>query len=604
MIQPILTGLLFAFIGLNARAAERPPNVVLIITDDQGYGDLGCTGNPVLKTPEIDRLYADSVRLTSFHVDPTCSPTRAALMTGRYSTRVGVWHTVMGRHMPRAEERMMPQAFADSGYTTAMFGKWHLGDNYPFRPQDRGFQDVLMHGGGGSGQIPDAWDNDYFDDTYFRNGKAEKFSGYCTDVFFSEAIRYIESKRDTPFFVYLATNAPHGPYRVADEWSAPYESQVGGDQELAKFYGMIANIDHNVGRLRRRLDELGLAENTILIFMTDNGTARGATFGVGKGADFRGNDVPLSSGYNAGMRGRKGSPYEGGHRVPCFIHWPAGKLAGGRDVGGLTAHFDLLPTLIDLCGLKPKAEVAYDGIDLAAVVRGEAKVPADRILITHHQELAEPEKYRFAAVMQGSWRLIVRNDQSEPPSYTIELYDVQKDPAQNRNMPGVHNDFVTLLFAYDDWWIEMARDFARPAEIVIGSERQNPTELTCFEWYNSPQWWQPAVKRGFEGNGHWSLLVERAGTYKITLRRWPAEVDAPIAGAVDGGKAIPIDSARLKIGTFDEQQPVAKDAKGVTFQVKLPAGSTKMETWFHSPNGTTRGAYYATVRRIDDNPSR
>ncbi len=356
------------FVGLVAVGAQRVsvaaevarrPNVVILITDDQGYGDLACHGNPVLKTPHLDQLYRESVRLTNFHVDPTCSPTRAALMTGRYSTRTGVWHTVMGRHMPRAEERMMPQEFADNGYATAMFGKWHLGDNFPFRPQDRGFQEVLVHGGGGIGQIPDYWGNDYFDDTYFHNGRPEKFAGYCTDVFFRQAIHFIESHRDQPFFVYLATNAPHAPYRVADEWRAPYLSQVGDDAELAKFYGMIANIDENLGRLRQRLAELGLAEDTLLVYMTDNGTARGATF-----TDQRGNEGHLTSGYNAGMRGLKGSPYEGGHHVPCFLHWPAGKLTGGRDVQGLTAHFDLLPTLVDVCDLKQATPVAYDGRSL------------------------------------------------------------------------------------------------------------------------------------------------------------------------------------------------------------------------------------------------
>ena len=190
------------------------PNVVLIITDDQGYGDFSCHGNPVLKTPHLDRLSRQSVRLTNFHVDPTCSPTRVALMTGRYSTRTGVWHTVMGRHMPRPDEVMMPGVFADNGYRTAVFGKWHLGDSYPYRPQDRGFHEVLVHGGGGVGQIPDYWGNDYFDDTFFRNGQPQRFEGYCTDVFFREAERFITDNRQQPFFVYLSTNAPHGPYRV------------------------------------------------------------------------------------------------------------------------------------------------------------------------------------------------------------------------------------------------------------------------------------------------------------------------------------------------------------------------------------------------------
>jgi arylsulfatase A-like enzyme len=434
-------------LAANAPPGSRP-NVVLIITDDQGYGDLACTGNPVLKTPNLDRLYNESVRLTDFHVDPTCSPTRAALMTGRYSTRTGVWHTVMGRNMPRTEERMMPQIFADNGYATAIFGKWHLGDNHPFRPQDRGFHEVVIHGGGGIGQIPDYWGNDYTDDTYFRNGRPQKFTGYCTDVFFAEATRYIEAHRDQPFFVYIATNAPHSPYRVADEWSAPYKSQVGADAGLATFYGMIANIDHNVGQLRRRLDELGLTDNTLLIFMTDNGTARGATF-----SDPRGNDGKLISGYNGGMRGRKGSPYEGGHRVPCFLHWPVGKLTGGRDVGELAAHLDLLPTLIDLCRLEDPNRIGFDGISLRGALAGTATISSERILLAHHQELPRPEKYRFASVMQGPWRLILRNDVGDTAKPAVELYRVTDDAGQTRNIAAEHPGIATQLRrVYDKLW--------------------------------------------------------------------------------------------------------------------------------------------------------
>ena len=263
--------------GVQNTTARRP-NVVLINTDDQGYGDLGCHGNPVLKTPHLDRLYSQSVRLTNFHVDPTCSPTRAALMTGRYSTRTGVWHTVMGRHMPRTDNIMMPQVFADNGYRTAIFGKWHLGDSYPYRPHDRGFHFALTHGGGGIGQIPDFWGNDYFDDTYFHNDLPKKFDGYCTDIFFHEAMEFIDARQTQPFFVYLSTNAPHSPYRVLESYAKQYEEAVGGDAQLAKFYGMIANLDQNVGRLLRQLDQLNLTRDTLVIFMTDNGTSRGAKF--------------------------------------------------------------------------------------------------------------------------------------------------------------------------------------------------------------------------------------------------------------------------------------------------------------------------------------
>jgi arylsulfatase A-like enzyme len=580
-----------------AAQSARRPNVVVLITDDQGYGDLACHGNPVLKTPNLDKLYRDSVRLTNFHVDPTCSPTRAALMTGRYSTRTGVWHTVMGRHMPRAEERMMPQLFSANGYATAIFGKWHLGDNFPFRPQDRGFQEALIHGGGGIGQIPDYWGNTYFNDTYFHNGRPEKFTGYCTDVFFRQATQFIESHREAPFFVYLATNAPHAPYRVPDRWKEPYASQL-EDAELAAFYGMISNIDDNLGRLRERLAELGLADNTLIIFMTDNGTARGAQF-----TDYRGNDGRQLRGFNAGRRGIKGSPYEGGHRVPCFWHWPAGKLTGGRDVAGLTAHFDLLPTLIDMCQLKQATPVAYDGRSLRDALAGAVRVDPGRVLIAHHQEVPNPEKYRFACVMQGDWRLILRNDLAEGDKPALELYRLTDDPGQQNNVLEMRRAVAaSLRREYDVWWDRLSPDFKRPAEIVVGDARQNPAELTCFEWHSSQQWGQAAVQRGFEGNGYWTIRVAQAGDYEISLRRWPAEVDAPITGSVKPGRAVMADKARLRIGAFDKEQPITAAARAVTFEVSLPAGSTQLQTWLTAADGTARGAYYVSVRRRDPAP--
>lgn len=592
---PIL-GLLIAAALTTSVAADPParkPNVIVVITDDQGYGDLGCHGNLILKTPHLDKLYRESVRLSNFHVDPTCSPTRAALMTGRYATRAGVWHTVMGRHMPRADEQLLPQVFAQSGYVTAIFGKWHLGDNFPFRPQDRGFQETLIHGGGGIGQIPDYWGNTYFNDTYCHNGRPEKFSGYCTDVFFRQALQFIEAHQGEPFLVYLATNAPHAPYRVPEPWKALYASRV--DDELAAFYGMISNIDDNLGKLRQRLTDLGLAENTLLIFLTDNGTARGATF-----SDVRGNAGVFLRGYNALRRGIKGSPYEGGHRVPCFLHWPAGKLNGGRDVAGLSAHFDLLPTLIDLCRLQTSTQIAYDGRSLRAALAGDGPIDPARVLIAHHQELPSPEKYRFASVMQGDWRLILRSDLGQANGPTVELYRLTDEPGQRDDVVAAHPRVAAeLRQRYEAWWGELAPDFVRPAEIVLGDARQNPVLLTCFEWHSSQQWGQQAVERGFDGNGYWAVRVARAGKYQVSLRRWPREVDAPITGRAGAGRAIAADSARLRIGDFDQQQLITAQARAVTFEMTLPAGSTRLQTWLTASDGSARGAYYVSVRFID-----
>jgi len=393
--------------GRRTKGAGKRPNVVLVMTDDQGYGDIHCHGNEVIVTPNLDRLHGQSVRLTNFHVDPTCSPTRSALMTGHYSTRTGVWHTIMGRSILGRHETTIADVFSGSGYKTAIFGKWHLGDNYPYRPQDRGFGEVLIHGGGGVGQGPDYWGNNYFDDTYFHNGKEEKFKGYCTDVWFDGALKFIEANKDRPFFCYIPTNAAHSPYNVAEKYSKPYQDK-GVNRSQAAFYGMITNFDENMGRLMKRLKELGLEENTILIFMTDNGT---------------------SGGYAGGMRGKKGS------RVPFFVRWPAGGLEGPGDVDKLSAHVDVLPTLISLCGLKKPKGVKFDGASLAPLLKGKGRRWPDRTLLVHSQRIEYPEKWRKSAVMTQRWRLINGK----------ELYDIQADPVQKNNIADVRSSSTSTV---------------------------------------------------------------------------------------------------------------------------------------------------------------
>ena len=594
-----------------AAPAEKvePPNVILVITDDQGYGDLGCHGNPILRTPNIDTLYRQSIRLTDFHVGPTCAPTRASLMTGRYCNRTGVWHTIMGRSLLRRDEMTMADVFAAGGYRTGIFGKWHLGDNYPFRPQDRGFREVLVHGGGGVGQTPDFWGNDYFDDTYWHNGKPEKHSGYCTDVWFDGAMRFIEANRDRPFFAYLATNAPHSPYNVSERYSGLYE---GKDVPNANFYGMVANIDENMGRLLGMLKSLDLEENTMLIFMTDNGTAAG--FQRGKG-------------FNAAMRGTKGSEYDGGHRVPCFIRWPAGGLGGGRDVSRLTSHIDLLPTLIELCGLPSPAGVTFDGTSILPLLReaGENTLKAslsvapdrseasqgrvartnsfvrgpsndqspwpDRVLVTDSQRIEHPQKWRQSVVMTDRWRLVNGK----------ELYDIDADPGQKNDLSGRHPEIVQeLRDAYEKWWADVSRRFDEYCEIVIGSDRENPSRLTSHDWHEADQapWNQTHVLQGAEGNGFWAVEVDRAGEHEFLLRRWPREVDQPINAAISGGKAIRATKARLVIGDIDLEKTVPEDAEEIVFRVELRPGKTKLQTWLTAEDGAARGAYFVYVERI------
>jgi arylsulfatase A-like enzyme len=555
----------------------RRPNVILVITDDQGYGDVGFHGNTMIQTANLDALAKQSVRLTDFHVDPTCSPSRAALMSGRYSTRTGVWHTIMGRSLMDGGELTVAEALLANGYRTGMFGKWHLGENYPLRPRDQGFETAVHHGGGGVGQGPDYWGNDYFDDTYWRDGVPEKFKGYCTDVWFREAMKFVESNKDRPFFCYLSTNAPHGPLFVDKKWSDPYVKK-GVAPSQAKFYGMIENIDWNVGKLLGQLDRLGIAEDTIVIFMTDNGTASG-----------RVNQQRIRNGkwggFNAGMRGNKGSEYDGGHRVPFFIRWPAGGIGGkdkAREDGYLAAHIDVLPTLMGLCGVTKPDGPPVDGIDLSQRLRSGAATLPDRTLFVHSQRIPNPEKWRKCSVMTERWRLVNGK----------QLFDIQADPGQRQEISAQHPKVVQRMTGdYDAWWKSLSVVFDRPIRIGLGSDAEPVTQLHPHDWQVTSQaqssWHQNHVRKGHMGRGLWFVDVKKAGRYQIELRRWPRHVD----------KGMEAERAKIAIGGVSPTATISPSDAKVVFTVDLKAGPTTLEASVTLPNGKERGAYFVYVTR-------
>ncbi|MEQ9409745.1 MAG: arylsulfatase [Fuerstiella sp.] len=566
------------------------PNVVIVITDDQGYGDLSCHGNPILKTPHIDELHAESVRLKDYHVSPTCSPTRSAFLTGHWTNRTGVWHTIMGRSMLRENEVTMGQIFKDAGYATGMFGKWHLGDNYPYRPEDRGYTEVMRHGGGGVGQTPDYWDNAYFDGSYWHNGTPEPVQGFCTDVFFDYATRFIRSSKEAgrPFLAYIATNAPHGPMHAPEDAAAPYADV--GNLGLQHFFGMIANIDDNVGRLRRFLQQEGLADNTIFIFTTDNGSSSGwRTF-------------------NAGMRAGKGSEYDGGHRVPFFIYWPNGKLTGGRDVEPITAHVDVVPTLIDLCDIPAPQNVRFDGVSLAPLLNPATDVDwPDRILVTDSQRVKDPIKWRKSSVMTSEWRLINGK----------ELYDIKTDPGQQTDVASGHPDVVERLTEfYEQWWQELLPTFRNDTAIYLGHPRDNPARLTSHDWITtgSTPWNQQHIRRGMNGaanTGFWNVFVHEAGSYQIRLRRWPETADLPINAPLSPGADVPgvkayrtapgtaihPVTASVRIADVSAQKDVAAGDHEVVFDVRLPQGKSQLTALFTTGSGEIYGAYYVYVEK-------
>lgn len=576
-------------IAQGAKPAKRP-NVVFVLIDDVGYGDLACLGNPVIKTPNLDRLHAESTRLTDFHVSPTCAPTRASLMTGRYCNATGVWHTINGRSILNKNNVTLGECFKSSGYRTGIYGKWHLGDNYPYRPHDRGFDDAVVCGGGGLWQTPDYFGNDDFDDSYLHNGTFQKYKGFSTNVFFDLAMDFIRDaqKSHEPFFCMLTTTAAHTPTWAQDKDAAPYEGVTG--LGTAGFYGMVANIDENVGRLRRFLEENHLAEDTILIFSSDNGTAEGEHV------------------FNASMRGAKSSPYEGGHREPLFFYWPGGGIRSGVDVPMLTSHIDVLPTLVDLCKLNNKGK-DVDGVSWRPLLYGKADGWRDRTIVVDSQREEYLVKWKDTSVMSQRWRLVNPSPDGNPAK--LELYDIAKDPGQRTNVIAAFPEAVAMLKdAYETWWKKTSVGSDEYVRIVLGSDEENPSSLNAMDWHGDDSlkvWNQRQIRMGPIANGFWAVDVSRAGRYRFELRRWPREVDLPITAAyVDKtpnrektpGRAISAVRASLLIGDVAETKLVTKDAKFVEFEVELPKGPAELRTAFYDAVLYERGAYYVYVERL------
>ncbi|MFM7149938.1 MAG: arylsulfatase [Gemmataceae bacterium] len=472
----ILPCLILLLAALPARAASSPslagkrPNIILVMTDDQGYADLECHGNPVLKTPHLNRLHRESTRFREFHVSPTCAPTRSALLTGRHEFFNGVTHTIQERERLTLQAITLPEILRGTGYTTGIFGKWHLGDEDAYQPGKRGFDEAYIHGAGGIGQsfpgsCGDAPGNRYFDPVVRHNGRFVKTRGYCTDLFFSQARRWISEVKDAdkPFFVFLTPNAPHDPLDCPPGSAEPYRGKV--PEKVAKFYGMIANIDHNMGTLLDDLARWNLDRNTLVIFMTDNGSATGS--GV----------------HNAGMRGAKGTPFRGGTRVPSFWRWKS-VLGEGRDVEPLTCHWDVLPTLAELAGatLSDKARRQVQGRSLLPLLQDPRATWSNRLFVTHvgrwpTGKAAQHARHN-ACIRDERWSLLLL------PGGKRELYDLNADPGQKRDVLANHPEPARQLTeAFDDWWRRVSPELVN--EDARGP-RINPFKEAYWRQYRGP----------------------------------------------------------------------------------------------------------------------
>lgn len=559
---------------------QQRPNVVILMTDDQGYGDLSVYGNPHVKTPNLDKLHDVSIRFTNFHVAPACTPTRSQLMTGIDAMHTGAFSAHGQHHLLNRNYKTLTEVFAENGYKTALYGKWHLGGNsIGYRPHERGFDDAVYFLRGGHWSHPNPWNSDCMDDTYYHNGKMEQYQGYSNDIWFDLGKTFIKNcKRNRePFFCYLPVNAPHLPWLAPEKYRKQYLNS-GLDKESINFFAMISSVDERLGDLLSFLKKEELWENTIFIFLSDNGSTL------------------WQQEFNAGMRGKKASEYEGGHRVPLFISWPNGKLDNPRDIEELTEVQDLFPTLIDLCNLQLNNKIDFEGINITPLLKGEKLADVqNRIEVVQFHE----EKHK-AAIMHKNWRLV----------YGKELYDISNDPAQENNIADNHPEIVDkLLNYYEGWWKEAQIAVLPEPYFVDGKEE---IMLTAYDWYDGPRIYNwPHLRRGDRSNGKYRMVFQQSGKYNISLRRWPREANAGITDAVPAfmpfddflgelpaGKALNIVKARIKVGEEIKEKSIKDGDKEINFQFEIKNGETHIQTWFIDKNGEEFGAYYMYIKSI------
>ncbi len=497
MTNPLFNTLFIMFfvglyIGCNSPKPDNTlkpnrPNVVLILTDDQGWGDLGIHGNERLSTPNIDQMAARGIQFDRFYVSPLCAPTRASLLTGRYYLRTGTSWVSKGLENMNPSEITLGEIFQSQGYKTGCFGKWHNGAHYPQHPNQQGFEEFV-------GFCAGHWNN-YFSTTLEHNGEPFPTDGYITDVLTREAINFIEKNKDDPFFCYIPFNAPHGPFQVPDQYFDKYK-KLGFNDKDAAVYGMCENIDDNVGKIHEKLKELQLEENTIVIFMTDNG--------------------PNGQRFNGGMRGVKGSIHEGGVRVPCFINWE-GKIPQ-KSISQIAGHIDILPTLVSLCNLDPPETLPLDGRDLSPLIHGDSMAFPQRLFFSKKsREVIIPD----GATRSDQYRMVIENGDTM-------LFDMQNDPGQKHDISMKNKEMMrSLATAYGNWIDGVTKDYKPDDAIQIGFDAEKNTYL-------------PAHESGFSGDirfkeGHgwahdwlvnwvntsdsiyWDVVVDQPTEYRLHL---------------------------------------------------------------------------------------
>ena len=580
-LVPAVLGFFCVAVAVCSRSVKAAdiarPNIVVIMPDDQGYGDHGVTGNTVIRTPNIDALARESASMSDFYVCPVCSPTRASLMTGRYHYRTRVVDTFKGRSMMEPEEVTVAEVLQDAGYATGIFGKWHLGDNYPLRPDDQGFDESYIHRGGGLAQPSEPIENNrrYTNPILFENGKQIETEGYCTDLYFDAAIRFIDrcKQEGKPFFVYLPTNAPHGPYHdVPTELYEYYKTvdlksimvgKKGNVDQLARIAAMIENVDQNIGRMDEHLKEQGLFDNTMVVYLVDNG--------------------PNSMRFAGPFRGMKTTVHEGGIRSPFFVRWP-GRLLPGTVSDRIAAHIDLLPTLADAAGASVPARANVDGRSLLPLLEGKNPDWPDRHLVLQVHRGDEPVRYHHMAVRNQRWKLVHPSGfgkEEMPEGVPFELYDMASDQGEKVNLAESKPEKLeAMLKSYDAWFDDVSStrtDNYAPPRMVIGSDNELVSALTLQDWRVSDS-------QGWGVSGVWLVNVER-----------PAKFDAELVYSQPVG---PMELS-LSIGSVTRKATLKEgQTRLVISGISVPQGDAEVQVR-SSVNGRKGDPYHVILSRVD-----
>lgn len=513
-----------AVLASRSNAAERP-NVIVILADDQGWGDLSLHDNPNLSTPNIDSLARDGAHLTNFYVCAVCSPTRAEFLTGRYHTRMGVYSTSAGGERFDSDEQTIGDVFRGAGYATAAYGKWHSGMQWPYHPNARGFDDYY-------GFCSGHWGH-YFSPMLEHNGKIVQGEGFLVDDLTTHAMDFISANQDKSFLVYLPLNTPHSPMQVPDRfWEPLKEREMVPDPspENAKnqdivhtraAMAMCENIDHNVGRLLNHLDQTGLADNTIVVYFSDNG--------------------PNGKRFNGGLRGRKGSTFEGGLRSPCVIRYPK-KIPAGTRVEPIAAAIDLLPTLAELAGIDSQGEKQLDGKSVAAELMAKAQSVPDRLLFSYWKGKATVRSQRFRMQQDGS------------------LYDLQADRGETIDVRKKHPEVAKRLGQALADWIDETKPLPRNHKAT----RPFPLGHPDAEWTQLPA--RDATSTG---------MIQRSNRFPncTFMLNW-----------VNTKDTIDWDVDVLAEGKFEVEMYYSCPASSVGTQIELSCGGASIRATIDQPN--------------------